>query len=359
MIDNFPLISTIIPAFNHQDYIADALHSVLAQDYPNLEIILIDDGSQDATPYLAEKILAQGGRPYRLIRQENQGAHAAINRGIELAGGDYLTIFNSDDRYHPARLSILLNALQTSGRRFAFSKIQHIDPDGQPHPYQQNYLQQLHEARLFPTLTFELLRHNIAATTSNFFFQRSLFPEVGLFAPFITCHDWDYLLRVILVEDPVFVDTILLDYRIHPRGSLQLNLEKVAEEVDLVLSNYLKQVNQAPNPFTPGAVQWGAYWDVFAARYMEHLQVYPQVCACLAALSGRESLINDADKYAHIVRALGQHIDFLQNLGAETASPRPDLETMHLQVQEGSPFLHRIAKWLVPGYKRPKETRRP
>ena len=142
----YPLVSVIIPAYNHASYIDAAVQSVVEQDYPQIEIIVIDDGSTDGTAQAAEKALERGGRPYRMTRQENAGAHATINRGIQQAKGDYIAILNSDDRYLPGRLRMILDALIESRKRFAFSKLAHIDSIGFPHPYQDNYLRQLKEA---------------------------------------------------------------------------------------------------------------------------------------------------------------------------------------------------------------------
>ncbi len=343
MHSSLPLLSTIIPAYNHQDFIAEALHSLLAQEYPHLEIILIDDGSEDATPDLAERILARGGRPYRLFRQENQGAHAAINRGIELASGEYLAILNSDDRFQPARLSTLINALQSSGSRFAFSKVQHIDQDGQPHAYQSQYLAQLEEAAHFPSISFALLRHNLAATTSNFLFHRSLLDQVGFFSPYITCHDWDFLLRVMLVEEPLFVDQILLDYRIHPQGTLQVNLDLVDDEVDQVLCKYLDHLEDAVNDNAPGPRQWGAFWDVFASAYLQHLRSYPGVSSRLDSMSGRDITVTQPQKCKKMQAFLAQHSDLLTQLMQENEALRQQFQAEERQKPARRSLWRRIA----------------
>jgi hypothetical protein len=191
-------------------------------------------------------------------------------------------------------------------------------------------------------VTFELLRHNIAATTSNFFLLRSLFEQVGPLAPYVTCHDWDYLLRVMLVEEPLFVDQILLEYRIHPQGTLQVNLDVVDQEVDQVLSGYLEAVSTSRNVFAPGPDQWGAYWDVFASRYLEHLLVYPQVRASLAKLSGHENPISDPQKFSLVIRALEQHGQWLDDHQEEIARLQSTLDTLHRR----QPFIKRVAKKL-------------
>ncbi len=281
---SLPLISVVIPAYNHAQYIQAALQSVIDQDYPELEIIVVDDGSSDDTAAVAQKTLEQGMRPFRLIRQENTGAHVALNRGMQLAQGEYIAILNSDDRFLPGRLQILFNALTNANRRFAFSKIRHIDSSGLPHPYQNHYLRQVEEAKQFPTLSFELLRSNIAATTGNFFFHRSIFENVGDFAAYVTCHDWDYILRVMLVEEPLFVDEILLEYRIHEQGTLQTHLDKVNQEIEQLMLDFLTKVRTAKNSLAPGSLQWGDYWNFFCEMYLDRIKAFPRVRAQLETM---------------------------------------------------------------------------
>lgn len=274
---NLPLVSVVIPVYNHEIFIEKAINSVLKQDYPNVEIIVINDGSTDRSEVIASKALADGNRPYRMITQANAGAHAAINHGIEIAQGEYIAILNSDDYYFPKRLTIMMNEMIGANKRFAYSKVMHIDSEGQTHLYQKVYVKQITEAEQFPTISFELMRNNIAVTTGNFIFHCSLFDEVGIFSPLITAHDWDFLMRVLLLEEPLFVDEILLAYRVHSQGSLQLNLEKVNQEIEEVFINYLKNSNQAKNELAPTRKNWGDYWLFFFQTYMNRVCELPGV----------------------------------------------------------------------------------
>ncbi len=99
-----PEISVIIPSYNHDCYILHAVNSVLDQTFSNLELIVVDDGSTDQTL----KTLSTVTDPrLKVISQSNQGAHAAVNQGLQHASGKYLSILNSDDYYHPERLGLM------------------------------------------------------------------------------------------------------------------------------------------------------------------------------------------------------------------------------------------------------------
>lgn len=99
------LISVIIPAYNAENWIAETIASVVNQTYPDLEIILIDDGSTDDTLARAEKLLASCNRPHIVVKQENQGAAAARNRGVEIAAGDWLQFIDADDLLEPEKIA--------------------------------------------------------------------------------------------------------------------------------------------------------------------------------------------------------------------------------------------------------------
>jgi len=90
-----PKVSVIIPTYNRSIYVLDAIQSVLDQNYENIEIIVIDDGSTDGTKEKLASLVEKGIVHY--IYQENQGRSAARNRGISLATGDYLAFLDSDD----------------------------------------------------------------------------------------------------------------------------------------------------------------------------------------------------------------------------------------------------------------------
>jgi glycosyltransferase involved in cell wall biosynthesis len=97
-----PLVSVIIPAFNAEAFIGQAIASVLAQDYYPLEVVVVDDGSTDRTAELA----CGFGDPVRCIRQENAGAPAARNRGFAACTGDLIAFLDADDIFEPGCLHL-------------------------------------------------------------------------------------------------------------------------------------------------------------------------------------------------------------------------------------------------------------
>ncbi|MCW5766771.1 MAG: glycosyltransferase family 2 protein, partial [Phycisphaeraceae bacterium] len=102
-----PRFSVIIPAFNYGRYLAAAVDSALAQPGPTFEIIVVDDGSTDDTPQVLERY---GGR-IAVIRQPNTGPFAACRAAFEAARGDWVTVFDADDRLAPGALEALARAI--------------------------------------------------------------------------------------------------------------------------------------------------------------------------------------------------------------------------------------------------------
>lgn len=102
-----PLISIIIPVYNTQDYLARCIDSVIAQTYTNLEIILIDDGSNDKSPEICDNCALMDNR-ICVVHKNNGGISHARNYGLDLANGEYVTFLDSDDFIHPKFIKFLL-----------------------------------------------------------------------------------------------------------------------------------------------------------------------------------------------------------------------------------------------------------
>ena len=107
-------ISVIVPVFNVAGYLRQCVDSILSQDYGNLEVILIDDGSTDGSGEICDRYAALDSR-VRAIHQKNGGAAAAKNAGLRLATGEYLAFADSDDYLEPDAYGFLMKALLETG----------------------------------------------------------------------------------------------------------------------------------------------------------------------------------------------------------------------------------------------------
>jgi glycosyltransferase involved in cell wall biosynthesis len=100
-----PLVSVIIPTYNRRRLLEQAIQSVFDQTYPNVELIVVDDGSTDETAIFLDEFKQR----LTVLRQSNRGVSAARNRGIRAAGGEYICFLDSDDYWKPPKLELQLD----------------------------------------------------------------------------------------------------------------------------------------------------------------------------------------------------------------------------------------------------------
>lgn len=109
--NRFPLLTVVIPVYNGGDYIKNTTKNILHSDYPQIELLLVDDGSVDETPFLCKE-LAETEPRIRYLRQENNGIAAARNKGLRFAKGEYICFCDQDDYVEPFMYSELISHMQ-------------------------------------------------------------------------------------------------------------------------------------------------------------------------------------------------------------------------------------------------------
>ncbi|MDD5395626.1 MAG: glycosyltransferase [Thiothrix sp.] len=259
-----PLVSVIIPSYNHEAYIADCLLSVYGQTYRQIELIVIDDGSTDSSPALIKNVLGDCPFPHQFIARENRGAHATINEGIAFATGEFINILNSDDRFSPERIQRMVEEVACSGADWGFANVQIIDgigiPVKNPAPGSRaaDLQKILAEGPRATTIGFGLLSANFAITTGNFFVSRTLFQRLGGFSNLRYNHDWEFALRATRESEPVYVPERLYLYRLHDHNTIAESSIAPKIEADELFRTYF-QANDRPtsNPFAPSKTYWG------------------------------------------------------------------------------------------------------
>lgn len=235
-----PLISVIMPAYNHERYVGEAIESVLTQTFSDFEFIIINDGSKDGTERVIKNFT---DCRIRYFSQKNSGAHNALNRGISLAQGKYISIINSDDIYFHGRLSSLFHYAESEALDFIFTAIEHIDSKT-VHCRRVGYERLLASYKETGDLLGTILIENIALTTSNFFFTKLLFERVGDFSSYRYAHDYDFLLRVFKACGPTGIAMLperLLKYRRHGNNTIIEDACLVSLEANEILMNHLAE----------------------------------------------------------------------------------------------------------------------
>jgi glycosyltransferase involved in cell wall biosynthesis len=127
---NTPRVSIVIPVYNGVNYMREAIDSALAQTYPNIEVVVVNDGSTDGGE--TERVALSYGDAIRYVRKENGGCASALNTGIQEMTGEYFSWLSHDDLYHPEKVQAQVEAALAAGgdRAVVYCAYQEIDSRG-------------------------------------------------------------------------------------------------------------------------------------------------------------------------------------------------------------------------------------
>jgi glycosyltransferase involved in cell wall biosynthesis len=199
-----PLVSAIIPTYNCSRYLEEAIDSALAQTYPHVEVVVVDDGSTDQTAGVA----ASYGNAVKYVYQENRGTATARNTGIAHSRGELIALLDHDDRWLPEKLERqvpyfedpTVGMVHTGGRVI----------DIQSKAITSEYLPQ---AELDVHDLMEWCRVGCATTM----FRRSVIERVGVFDEALPgADDWDMWIRIAAVSRVMGCPEILVEIGEHP-----------------------------------------------------------------------------------------------------------------------------------------------
>ena len=132
-----PLISIIVPVYNVEKYLKKCVDSLICQSYPNLEIILVDDGSPDSCPDICDSFEKEYSN-IRVIHKKNGGLSSARNAGIDIAKGEYIGFVDSDDMVFPNMYETLYGLIKDKNRAVACISTVNFDENGNESVYYRN-----------------------------------------------------------------------------------------------------------------------------------------------------------------------------------------------------------------------------
>ena len=128
--EHFGLISVIMAAYNAEKTIRQAMESVLCQTYPHLELLVVDDGSEDGTVRLAEQLAAKDSRVRLIVNPANLGVSRSRRRGLEEARGKWIAVLDSDDAWAPEKLKKQITLQKERGADLVFTGSGFMDTEG-------------------------------------------------------------------------------------------------------------------------------------------------------------------------------------------------------------------------------------
>jgi glycosyltransferase involved in cell wall biosynthesis len=203
-----PRVSAVVPAYNAARTIGRTLASALTQTISDLEVIVVDDGSADATREVVEGI---DDPRLQLVSQANAGVATARNTGIAQAHGDWVAFLDSDDIWLPNKLQRQLELMAAKpGCMASQGSAYFVDDELRP----------LKLRRCVPVenplLTF-LRFQNLPNAASSWIVRRELLDQIGGFDPdLVILEDWEFSLRLARYANPLCIDEPLTLYRVHP-----------------------------------------------------------------------------------------------------------------------------------------------
>lgn len=202
------MISIVIPAFRHAHYIPQTISSVLFQSVPEIELIIINDGSPDETADAVAPFVADSRITY--LEQENQGQAAARNRGLSLARGEYVKFLDDDDLLPLGALEWAISYLETHPEVSAvIGGVQYIDGIGNP-------VGQLQSGQGMISLEDVLTASYPMASPGQTTFRTEALKKIGGFDTHLrNVDDFDLMCRFARREKAAFENRLALNYRWH------------------------------------------------------------------------------------------------------------------------------------------------
>lgn len=192
-----PLLSVIVPAYNCVKFVDKTIESLFDQDYDNIEIIVVNDGSTDSSL----SVLQCYGDKIVLVDQVNQGVAAARNAGIALAKGDFISFCDSDDIWSVAKASSQINYLLANPDvDMVYSDWLVWEPDENGCFIVPDWFNSVNKTLDFNISDAQYIYHNLLldclCLTSTVMFKRTIFAKLGMFDTELKCgEDYDYWLR--------------------------------------------------------------------------------------------------------------------------------------------------------------------
>ncbi len=270
-----PKISVIIPCFNGETFLAEAIDSVLQQTFVEYEVIVVDDGSTDSS----SRIMKQYGSAINVVRQSNAGLSAARNAGIAVSRGRFLAFLDSDDYWRQDFLEKMVTTIESSGAQLAYCGWQNVGlPGDRGKPYippdYENSQQKL-----------EFLFKNTCWPVHAAVIRREIVEMIGGFDPkWRACEDFAFWLRAAIKNRIVLVPEVMAFYRFHGvgqmtnnRASIALNRFYAQQEYQVKFPEIVDKLNDKLSDLTYGELLRSGYECYWARDLTSARKIFRQV----------------------------------------------------------------------------------
>jgi alpha-1,3-rhamnosyltransferase len=229
-----PLVTVMIPCYNHEKFIKESIQSVIDQTYSRLELIVIDDGSKDNSIQRIEEMrlaCEQRFEHFQFVFRENRGLSRTLNQGLSLARGEYFSIVASDDIMLPEKTAIQVDVFKKDSLITAvFGAHQYIDDESHVVSVKKAVYREFNFQEIF------YHQHDIPASSQMI--KIDLLREIGGYNENTKVEDWDLWLRLTEVGAKlVYIPDIIVGYRMHD-SNLSKDKSLMFDEVFNIVQRY-------------------------------------------------------------------------------------------------------------------------
>ena len=227
-----PLVSVIVPSYNHAKYVEETIISIMNQTYKNIELIVIDDGSKDDSVFILKNLNKL--YDFTLITRENKGLCETLNEAISISKGKYIAVCASDDVYLEHKIKTQVDFMENNSNfALCYSKVISFNDKGEKKYTKANKCKSGY-------IFYDLLKTNFVPAVTQMY-RKNIFDKVGYFDKNLWIEDWDMLLRISHVAEIGFIDDYLAMYRNHDTNISGLKYsDKMYKNEKIILEKWSK-----------------------------------------------------------------------------------------------------------------------
>jgi len=263
---NNPLVSVLIPAYNHENYVQDTIQSIINQKYQNIELIVLDDGSSDSTFDKINELKEACEKRFSNVifrRKVNEGICETLNKLIELSSGEYVFMIASDDMAKPNAISEEIDFLEKNKEySLCVGNNEFIDSEGKicywkNDAHETTYNPDKAQYKTFYDAIKPQKEEDFGKYSSLYIknhvpngclIRKSVFEKICMFTDEAPLEDWFLMLQIAKFSKMKYIDKILFSYRWHGTNTVK-NKEKMLSYVDKTISFEEKIIKQADKDF--------------------------------------------------------------------------------------------------------------
>lgn len=230
-----PLVSIVIPCYNHEKFVQDCIQSVIDQTYQNIELIIIDDGSSDGSVAKIQEMLLlceDRFQNFEFRYRANKGLSATLNEAIDWCRGKYYSAIASDDMMCVKKTHVQVQYLENNKNCIAvFGGVELIDENS------QTLGERVEESECYTFEEIILNKHDLPASTQ--LARLNMIKEIGGYNENIKIEDWYMLLKMTEKNDVevCYLKEILCKYRFHDEN-FSKNMKIMTDQMELILEDY-------------------------------------------------------------------------------------------------------------------------